>query len=239
MCCLVQCSYGQPYSCTRFCCHCKFTLSETPLAPSLCVNVFHTPTSFPFVSFRKHWIFAYSSFTSSLFLPACYITYTLKSLTGKKLNINLPVFFWVKCKMKYSRTSQGCTSAGFYGNCRAVFSAVVSLRLTLCFQPGEEGRVRTDPKGAKQKVGQHHHRQAKSFSLRRDHVMNSLPCFRKTWCWQKAHTIKHQQSQSHRQRCKRLHLSVDTNTNFCPFIKKASFLLWWTNDWQLLCFQHV
>lgn len=57
--------------------------------------------------------------------------------------------------MKYSRTSKGCTSAGFYGNCRAVFSAVVSLRLALCFQPDEEGRVRTIPKGAKQKVGQH------------------------------------------------------------------------------------
>lgn len=57
--------------------------------------------------------------------------------------------------MKYSRTSQGCTSAGFYGNYRAVFSAVVSLRLPLCYQLGEEGRVRTIPKRAKQKVGQH------------------------------------------------------------------------------------
>jgi len=65
------------------------------------------------------------------------------------------MFFWVKCKMKYSGTSQGCTSTGFYGNCRAVFSAVVSLRLALCFQPGEEGRVRTVPMGDKLKVGQH------------------------------------------------------------------------------------
>lgn len=117
---------------------------------------------------------------SSLFLP---VTSPIlwKVLPGKKLNINLPVFFWVKCKMKYSRTSQGCTSAGFHGNCRAVFSSVVSLRLALCFQPREEGRVRTDPsllpRGLSRKWGNiSHQRQTKSFSLRRDRVMNSLPC---------------------------------------------------------------
>lgn len=152
MCCLVQFSYGQPYSGARFCCHCKSTLPEAPLTPShvctfLPLCLLHTPASSPFCLLQKVSGFAYSSFTLCLFVPACYITYTLKSLTGKELNINLPVFFWVKCKMKYSRTSQGCTSAGFYGNCRAVFSAVVSLRLALCFQPREEGRVRTVPKG--------------------------------------------------------------------------------------------
>lgn len=90
-----------------------------------------------------------------LYVPVHYIMHRLKSISGKKLNINLPEFFWVKCKMRYSKTSQGCTSAGFYGNYRAVFSAVVSLRLAPCYQLGEKARVRTVPKRAKQKVGQH------------------------------------------------------------------------------------
>lgn len=121
------------------------------------------------------------------------------------------MFFWVKCKMKYSRTSRGCTSAGFYGNYRAVFSAVVSLRLALCYQLGEEGRVRTIPKRAKQKVGQHH-RQIKSFSLRRDHVMNSLPCFMKLLLTEGTYNQMYNS-----QRCNRHHF------NFCSF-KSASCL---------------
>lgn len=113
---------------------------------------FSHPCIFP-VCLLQNLVSVYSSLPVQLFVHACYITKALEILTGKKLNINLLVFFWVKCKMKYSKTSQGCTSAGFYGNWRAVFSAVVSVRPALCFQPGEEGRVRTVPKGAEQKSG--------------------------------------------------------------------------------------
>lgn len=158
-CCPVQFSYGQPCRGTQVCCHCKFTLPEASLASWLTRTFFFFtslsfshPCIFP-VCLLQNLVSVYSSLPVQLFVHACYITKALEILTGKKLNINLLVFFWVKCKMKYSRTSQGCTSAGFYGNWRAVFSAVVSVRPALCFQPGEEGRVRTVPKGAEQKSG--------------------------------------------------------------------------------------
>lgn len=215
MCCPVQFSYGHPCSGTRFCCHCKFTLPEAPLASSLArtfipLSPSHTPASFHFVSFRRHWLLAYSLFMVQLFVSASYITYTLRSLTEKKLNINLPVFFWVKCKMKYSRTSQGCTSAGFYGNCRAVFCAVASLRLALCFQPGEEGRVRTVPKGAEQKVGQHRPSPSnKVFQIEKGSRHEFLTLFQKAMMHREgAHNKTYN---SHSQRCNRHHLSADTN----------------------------
>lgn len=139
----------------RFCRHCKFTL---PLViPRVYVVPhcrYHTAASFPLVSLTERRVLDIPHPHVDLWSCLLYHLY-LNILTGKTLNINLPVFFWVKCKMKYSTTSQGCTSAGFYGNCRAVFSAVVSLCLALRFQPGEGGRVRTIPKGPKQKVGQH------------------------------------------------------------------------------------
>lgn len=90
---------------------------------------------------------------TAFFVSAWCITYTLKFLTGKKLNINLPVFFWVNCKLKYSGTSQGCTSAGFYGNCRAVFCAVVSVLSVFNQAKWEESGP--FPWGDKLKVGQH------------------------------------------------------------------------------------
>lgn len=78
--------------------------------------------------------------------------------------------------MKYSRTSQGCTGAGFYGNCRAVFSAVVSATPALCFEAGKEGRVRTAPKGGRAESGATCPItvKTKSLSLRTDHVMHLL-----------------------------------------------------------------
>lgn len=137
MCCPVQFSYGLPWDGTQFCCHCKFTrpgVFGIMTWPHVYISL---SLSHPrFCSFCLPFkVFVCVVLIHSLM--RCFLSVISpmlhKILSAKKLSINLPVFFWVKCKMKYSRTSQGCTSAGFYGNCRAVFSAVVSLRLALCF----------------------------------------------------------------------------------------------------------
>lgn len=129
------------------------------------------------------------------------------------------MFFWVKCKMKYSRTSQGCTSAGFYGNCRAVFSAVVSLRLALCFQAGEEGRVRTVPKRGWAESGATSPINVKQNLSAWDGIMSWIPYF----VLERVDADRrHIQSNSHSQGCNRRHSSVDIN--LCPF-KTGSFRL--------------
>lgn len=92
--------------------------------------LFHTPASLPSVSFYKApGVCLFLTPVVSLCSSTLYHLYDPKSFTVTKLNISPPsffllslsfffFFFWVKCKMKYSRTSQGCTSNGFYGNCR-------------------------------------------------------------------------------------------------------------------------
>lgn len=159
MCCPLQFSYCLPCSSIRFYCQCKSTLPEASLASSLaftCIRVypFHTSTyTSPWSPLEDICFPLIHHHAGKLFVSTCYITCALEIWTAKKLNINILVFFWVNCKMRYSGTSQGCTRAGFYGNCRAVFSSVVSLCTALSFQPGKEGRP--FPWGDKQKVGQH------------------------------------------------------------------------------------
>lgn len=74
--CPVQCSYGQPYSGTRFCCHWKFTLPEAPLASSVSVHVFTSlsfshPCIIPFLSPLESagFLLIPHSCCNSLFLP--------------------------------------------------------------------------------------------------------------------------------------------------------------------------
>lgn len=147
------------------------------------------------------------------------------------------MFFWVKCKMKYSRTSQGCTSAGFYGNCRAVFSAVVSLRPALCFQPGEEGRVRTVPKGglSRKWANISHHRQAKSLSLRRVLVINSSPFFffssRKRWCTEKEKLAAVKDVRD-------IAYVVTQPSDLSSQLLSSGWCRWgWRNEWKCYCYQ--
>lgn len=89
-----------------------------------------------------------------LLVSTCYISSAFEILTAKKLNINLLVFFWVNCKMRYSGTSQGCTRVGFYGNSRAVFSAVVSLHTALLYSARQRGKSEDHShRGVKRKWG--------------------------------------------------------------------------------------
>lgn len=108
----------------------------------------------------SHCIFVFSlnHWAAFCFQVSYYMFIHIKSLTGggeekKKVTSTSRCFSGSSAKWNTVGRVR-CISAGFYGNYGAVFSAVVSLCPALCFRLGEEGRVRTVPRRAAQKVGQ-------------------------------------------------------------------------------------
>lgn len=198
MTCPVQFSYGQPCSGTRFCCHCKFTLAAAPFG----------------IITRMH-IYNSLSFSNSCISPFCLLQEALGFLLipySRCSSLFVPVIspilweFWLRrnytsASQCFSGSSAKWNTVGLVRDAPALVSMVTAglylVQLFHCAWLSVFNQARREewgpfPRGLSRKWDNiSHHRQTKSFSSRRDHVMNFLPFFRKWWCREKVLTIKH------------------------------------------------